>query len=345
MSLDVKTIAALKPRESPFRVSDGGGLLLLVKPTGAKLWIARITVDGRRRDMGLGGYPTVTLKEAREKAAAAKTRRAQREAEAIAEARTFRAVAAACITAEAPGWKSHRTEKLWTKALERHIYPTLGDISVAEIDRAKVREAIEGVWTSAPSVARKVLQHVSTILRYAAAHGWRTNDNPADARMLRFTSLAPLRGKRKQPSLPWTRMPAFMSALEKMPGLASVALRFLALTALRSGEVRQARWSWLAFDGVPTLTVPGEVMKGKKSASVQPHRVPLMPAALDTLVLAYGLVVGTAVKAADLPALAALRGDALIFPSAKRSTPLSDMALSAVLRRMNDDRPKGAPAP
>ena len=363
MALDVKSIGALKPRQASFRVSDGGGLLLLVKPTGAKLWIARITVDGKRRDMGLGGYPVVTLKEAREKAAAAKkaaesgtdpirqkaaeakARKDQREAEVIAEARTFRAVAAACIKAETPGWKSSRTAKLWTASLTRHAYPTLGEMPIAEIDRAKVREAIEDVWTSAPSVARKVLQHISTILRYAAAHGWRANDNPADARMLRFTGLPPLRGKKKQPSLPWARMPAFMVALAKMPGLAPVALRFVALTALRSGEVRQARCSWLAFDSVPTLTVPGEVMKGKKSASVQPHRVPLTPAALDTLVLAYGLVIGSAVKVADLPALAALRGDALIFPSAKGTTPLSDMALSAVLRRMNDDRPKGAPAP
>jgi integrase len=194
-------------------------------------------------------------------------------------------------------------------------------------------------------VARKVLQHISTILRYAAAHGWRANDNPADAKMLRFMGLPPLRGKKKQPSLLWARMPAFMAALDKMPGLAPVALRFVALTALRSGEVRQARWSWLSFDSVPTLTVPGEVMKGKKSANVQAHRVPLTPAALDALVRAYALVVGTSAKVADLAALAALRGDALIFPSARRTTPLSDMALSAVLRRMNADRPKGAPAP
>lgn len=363
MALDVKTIAALKPREAPYRVSDGGGLLLLVRPTGAKLWIARITVDGKRRDMGLGGYPTVTLKEAREKAAEAKktagagadpirqrkaeakARQAERAAQDVAEARTFRSVAAACIKAEAPGWKSPRTEKLWTKALERHIYPTLGDIPIAEIDRAMVREAIEGVWSSAPSVARKVLQHTSTILRYAAAHGWRANDNPADAKMLRFTGLPPLRGKRKQPSLPWTRMPAFMSALDKMPGLAALALRFVALTALRSGEVRQARWSWLSFDGVATLTVPGEVMKGKKSADVQAHRVPLPPPALDALARAYAAAVGTSAKATDLPALAALRGDALIFPSAKQGIPLSDMSLSAVMRRMNADRPDGAPAP
>lgn len=117
------------------------------------------------------------------------------------------------------------------------------------------------------------------------------------------------------------------------------------LTALRSGEVRNARWSWLSFDGTPTLTVPGEVMKGKKSGDVLPHRVPLSDAALETLVRAYAEAHGTTATAAQLPRLAALARDALIFPSAKRTTPLSDMALSAVMRRMNADRPDGAPAP
>jgi integrase len=117
------------------------------------------------------------------------------------------------------------------------------------------------------------------------------------------------------------------------------------LTALRSGEVRQARWSWVSFDGVPTLTIPGEVLKGKKSADVMPHRVPLSDAALETLARAYSLATNTAAKPDDLPRLAPLMRDTLIFPSAKRDTPLSDMALSRVMRRMNADRPEDAPPP
>jgi integrase len=117
------------------------------------------------------------------------------------------------------------------------------------------------------------------------------------------------------------------------------------LTALRSGEVRSARWSWLSFDGVPTLTVPGEVMKGTKASDVRPHRVPLSDAALEALARAYAEANGTAASVLDLPKLAAVARDALIFPSAKRTTPLSDMALSAVMRRMNADKPDDAPAP
>ena len=362
-NLDTRTIEAAKPRAAAYRLSDGGGLLLVVKPSGAKLWMARITVDGKRRDMGLGGYPAVSLREAREKAAAARKkategldpiterehlvreREAQRKAAAVAEARTFRAVALACIEAEAPSWKNKRTALLWQNSLERWAFPALGAMPVADIDRAAVRRAIEGVWASRPATGRKVLRRIGAVLRYAAAHGWRANDNPADVRMLRHAGLPALPGGRKQPALPWARLPAFMAALDTMPGLGALALRLVVLTALRSGEARHARWSWLSFDGTPTLTVPGETMKGKKTADVTPHRVPLSDAALETLAQTYTEANGTPAKATDLPSLAPLMRDTLIFPSAKRTTPLSDMALSAVMRRMNADRPEDAPPP
>ncbi|MGK7864679.1 tyrosine-type recombinase/integrase [Falsiroseomonas sp. E2-1-a4] len=362
-NLDAKTVEAAKKRAAHYRLSDGGGLLLEVRPSGARMWLVRLTVDGKRRDVGLGGYPGVSLKEAREKAAAARKiaadggdpvvererlereQAAQRKAAAEAETRTFRTVALACIEAEAPGWKNERTELIWHNSLERWAFPELGKMPVAEVDRAAVLRAVGEVWRTRPATGRKVVRRIAAILRYAAAHGWRANDNPADARMLRYAGLPALAGGRKQPSLPWARLPAFMAALDAMPGLGALALRLVVLTALRSGEVRNARWSWLSFDGVPTLTVPGEVMKGKKTGEVMPHRVPLSDAALETLARAYGEANGTTATVAELPKLAALARDALIFPSAKRTTPLSDMALSAVMRRMNADKPEDAPAP
>lgn len=362
-NLDAKTVEAAKKRAAPYRLSDGGGLLLEVRPSGARMWLVRLTVDGKRRDVGLGGYPGVSLKEAREKTAAARKiaadggdpvaererlereQAAQRKAAAEAETRTFRTVALACIKAEAPGWKNERTALLWQNSLERWAFPELGDMPVAEVDRAAVLRAVGEVWRTRPATGRKVVRRIASVLRYAAAHGWRANDNAADARMLRHNGLPALPGGRRQPSLPWARLPAFMKALDAMPGLGALALRLVVLTALRSGEVRNARWSWLSFDGVPTLTVPGEVMKGKKSGEVLPHRVPLSEAALAVLARAYAEANGTTATAAGLPKLAALARDALIFPSAKRTTPLSDMALSAVMRRMNADRPEDAPAP
>ena len=354
-SLDVKTVDALKPRAATYRISDGEGLLLEVRPTGAKVWLCRLTVNGKRRDMGLGGYPETTLKAAREKARAARHQakdgvdpikrrnavaaeaKTSRDAATEAEARTFKAVALLCVKAQSPGWKNGRTADLWTSSLENHAFPILGAMPVADVDRAAVLRGIDAVWTSRPATARKVLRRIGTVLRYAAAHGWRANDNPADARMLRHAGLSALPGGRKQPSLPWAKALAFMKALDSMPGLAPLALRFLILTAVRSGEVRGARWSELSFDGAtPIWAVPGERMKGKKSADVQPHRVPLAPRAVEVLARAYAMATGAEAKLSNISRLAPLMGDALIFPSAKSNRPLSDMALSAVMRRMNE---------
>jgi integrase len=356
-NLDARTVEAAQRRATTYRLSDGGGLMLEVRPTGAKLWMLRYQLAGRRRDMGLGGYPTISLKEARRRAAnarqqaesgtdpiterkrLARDQEATRKATSETEQRTFRMVAIACIKAETPGWKSSRTAKLWEASLRQWAFPELGDIPVAEIDRAVVRRAIDKVWTTRPATGRKVLRRIGAVLRYAAAHGWRVNDNPADVRMLRHAGLPALPGGRKQPSLPWARMPAFMVALDTMPGLGALALRLLILTALRSKEVRNTRWSWLSFDGVPTLTVPGEMMKGKKTTDVQPHRVPLSEAALETLAHVYAVANGTTATVEQLPRLVLLARDGLIFPSDRRVSPLSDMALSAVMRRMNADRP------
>ncbi len=361
-ALDVKTIEAAKKAEKPYRLSDGGGLLLDVRPTGAKVWLCRLTVDGKRRDMGLGSFPRVSLAEARKAAqeaqriakagadpikardAAEAERKVAQNAEAEAQARTFRAVAEACIKAQAPGWKNDRTDDLWRTSLANYAFPVLGDMPIAEIDRAAVLRAIDGVWTSRPATARKVLRRIGTVLRYAAAHDMRANDNPADARMLKHAGLPALPGGRKQPSLPWARMPAFMAALDKMPGLAPLALRFCILTTVRSGEVRGARWSEVSFEGGAAWTIPGERMKGKKSAEVRPHRVPLSPPAVAVLLRAYTFATGTAATLETLPKLAALQGDALVFPSDRKRVVFSDMALSAVVRRMNE-RPEGKPAP
>lgn len=359
MPLDVKTIDAAKLRAAPYRLSDGGGLLLEIKPSGAKIWLCRLTVDGRRRDMGLGGYPAVPLKDARVAARKARemaragtdpierrvadaaerrrARQAQERAMREAEARTFRAVALACIDAHAPGWKSERTSALWRSSLALHVFPIIGDVPVSEVDRAAVLRAIHAVWTTRPGVARKLLQRIGTVLRYAAAHGMRANDDVADVRLLRHAGLPALPGSRKHPSLPWQKVPHFMRAVATMSGLAPLALRFLVLTALRSGEVRGARWSEISVEGGAVWTVPGTRMKRKKAAAVLPHRVPLSDAAIDVLVQAYRLTSGTSATCQDLPRLIPLMGDALIFPSARLTTPLSDMSLSAVMRRMNGD--------
>jgi integrase len=363
-NLDNRTILAAQPKATPYRLFDGKGLFLVVKPSGAKAWFVRVQVAGKRHDVGLGGFPAFSLREAREKAeamrkqaragidpieereAARREREAARKALEEAQARTFRRVAEACIAAQEPGWKDRKTAVMWRGSLKRWAYPEIGDMPVAEIDRTAVMRAISAVWRERPATAKKVLRRIGAVLRYAAAHGLRANDNPADAKMLRNMGLPALPGGRNLPSLPWARLPAFWAALDKVEGMGAAALRFAILTALRSKEVRLARWSWLDFSGpVPTLTVPGEVMKGKRSSEVQPHRVPLAPAALEVLARAYREATGLPCTVAELPKRAALAGEALIFPSATRRTPISDMTMSAVVRRLNADRPRGAPPP
>jgi integrase len=357
MALTARTIEAAKPKGARFRLSDGGGLLLEVRPGGSKGWVCRVMVDGRRRDVGLGTWPDVGLADARVKARevrqqarsgldpveqrenALRAARAEREQRREAQARTFATVAEACIAAQAPGWKHGRTAVHWRSSLAAHAFPKLGAMQVGDIDRAAVQRAVSDVWATRPAIARKVLRRIGSVLRYAAAHGWRANDNPADPRRLRLAGLPSLPAGRNHPSLPWARLPAFLQALDDMEGVAPLALRWCVLTACRSGEGRGARWSEMSFDRVPTWTVASVRMKGNRARERErePHRVPLPPVALEVLARAYAAATGVEVGTADLPSVAAAMGDRLVFPSAKPRTPLSDAALSAVVKRMNGD--------
>jgi integrase len=367
-NLTDKAVKAAKPKAKPFRLSDAGGLLLLVRPGGRKSWVVRLTRDGRRMDAAIGGYPELSLAEARERAIEARRlakdgldptierdrrRReageAQRAAEATeAEARsgTFRVMTERCVATLAPSWRSARTAEIWLGTFERWLFPVLGDVPVARIDRAAVARAMADVWVQAPGLAAKLLQRVGAVLRFAVGHGFKADPGAASMKgLLTDKRLPPLPGERGHPSLPWERMPALMRALEAEAGLGPLALRLVALTALRSAEIRNARWSWLDFTGAPRLTVPGEHMKGRKADRQTPHAVPLPPQALDVLAAAFTLGTGSAATRPDeLPALAALMGDRLIFPGSGGRV-MSDATLSAVLLRMNRDRPAGAPPP
>lgn len=359
-NLDDATIKAAKAREKPYRLSDGGGLLLQVETTGGKSWLVRFTHAGKRREAGLGGYPAVTLAEARRKAEKAleearkgadpvKARREARKAleearkaEEEAERRIFAKVAEAVIKAEAPSWKNARTAHMWQSSLELHAAPLM-KLPVASITREMVRDCILPIWHEKPIIAAKTLRRIGAVLRFAAAQKWGADATAADVRTLRHLGFTRQAGERGHPALAWRQAPAFFEALDKLPGLAPVALRFAALSALRSGEARALRWNWISFDGgQAVLTVPGLVMKGRKISEPPPHRVPLSTAMLETLATAYSRAYGVKVAPADLPKLARIAGDSWIFPNISRTGPFTDMALLAVIRRMNEgeDGPK-----
>ena len=355
-NLDAKTIEAAKPRDRAYRLSDGGGLLLQVEITGGKSWLVRFMHAGKRREAGLGGWPLVTLAEARRKAErtreearkgadpiqarrdALKALEAARKAEEEAERRVFKMVAEAVIAAEEPGWKNKKTAPLWRASLQTYAAPLM-PLPVASITREMVRDALLPHWHKKPVMARKALRRIGSVLRYAAAQGWGADATAADIRILRNLGFTKQVASKKQASLPWRQVPAFMEALKAVEGTSALALRFTILSALRSVEARAVRWTWISFDGQPTLTIPGAFMKGTLDKEPPPHRLPLSGAMIETLCAAYQVAYGGNKPApGDLPRYAALgaAADAFCFPNISKTGMLTDAGLSAVIKRMNE---------
>lgn len=337
-------VRAAAARGAPSRFTVGDGLHLWVKGPGKAQWVLRYRApDGKRRDMGLGAYPKVSLADARTAARTARTgtkdplaaRQAQErdttEREAAererraAEGHTFKAAALALAEAKRPGWRNAKHADQWLATLEAHAFPVVGAMPVADVDTAAVRRVLDPIWGRIPETASRVRQRMEAVLDAARMKGWRSGENPARwkghlaAEMPQPRKVKPVRHR---PALPWQRMGAFMAALGERGGVAPLALRFIILTAARTGEVRGMRWREVDLE-TAVWTVPGERMKGGKA-----HRVPLAPAALDLL--------------RGLEPLGGNGGD-LVFPGGRQGQPLSDMAVSEVVRRMNEGGPEGEP--
>jgi integrase len=294
------------------------GLSLLVWPTGGRSWVLRYQINGKRRDMGLGPYPEVSLAEAREKALDARRLVKVQRRDPLAErgrarAMTFKAAAEALIESKRPGWRNAKHAWQWANTLETLAYPRLGALDVKEVETADVVAVLRPVWTARTETASRLRQRIEAVLDYAGAMGARTGDNPARWRG-HLDHLLPRPSTVKQvghhPALDWREAPGFMAELAKREGLGARVLAFAILTTARSGEARGMTWAEINdADGV--WTVPAQRIKAGKE-----HRVPLTAAAR---------------------ALLGERGkpDALVFASPNDSSkPLSDMTLMATLRRM-----------
>ena len=296
---------------------DGHGLYLLVKPSGARSWIFRFMLSGRRRDMGLGPWPTVTLADARDKAEEARKMLLEKKdpigARQNRKALTFRDAAERLIEAKQPGWRNAKHGQQWARTLEQYAYPKLGELDVAHIDTVAVLDVLRPIWPRVPETASRVRQRVEAVLSYAAALGARSGDNPArwrghlDQLLAKPTKVRPVV---HFSAMPWQDLPAFWPLLCGQEGVAALALRFTILSAARSGEVRGMTWQEIDFEA-RLWTVPASRMK-----SAREHRVPLSQPALGVL---------GAVRGIDT---------SLCFPGQRQHKPLSDMSLTAVLRRM-----------
>lgn len=309
-----------------YAVGGVSGLYLQVLPSGGRSWVLRVMVGGRRRDMGLGGYPDVTLAGARDAARKARERiaegvdpieerRARKSALRAEAARvvTFEEAAKAYIAAHGDSWRNDKHRQQWENTLSTYAYPKIGKLAVRDIGLAHVLSILEPIWKERTETATRLRGRIERILGWATVRGYREGLNPARWRDHLDQQLAvPKRIANSQhhAALPFGEIGGFMDRLRAAPGMGARALEFTILTAARSGEVRGATWSEIDLDRA-VWTVPGERMKMGRE-----HRVPLSPDAV-----------------ALLQALPRIAGSDLVFPAA-RGGPLSDMTLTAVLRRM-----------
>jgi integrase len=310
----------------PGMYGDGQGLYLQIKPGGAKSWIYRYQLNGRKRHLGLGSASAITLKRARELLAEPRRLRAEgidpvekkheaRSAARVAAATvvTFRQCAANYMAAHGQSWRSikHRTQ--WATSLQADAYPLLGSLSVAAIDTPIVLAVLRPIWMTKPESASRLRGRIETVLDAAKAEGLRTGENPARWSGHLENLLPPPKKVRRaehHPALPYADVPAFLRELSTRQGLAAVALRFVILTAARTGEVLGARWTEIDFKGA-VWTIPATRMKAGKE-----HRVPLSEPALELLRGLY-----------------AVRSSDLVFPGRSGDTPGHDEPRRCGLKR------------
>lgn len=305
---------------APGKYADGGGLWLVVSVTGARRWLVRVTISGRRREMSLGSYPVVGLAEARDKAVAAQRlahdgvdpieRRDQREQRKP----TFTSAAAQFIRAHRHGWKNRKHARQWVSTLKTYARPVIGSKPVDTITTEDVLAILRPIWTGKTETAKRVQGRIENILDFAAARRWRDASNPARWRghldML-LPAAARVKRVRHHPAMPYDEVPDFLRELEHVEGVAALALRFLILSACRTSEVLQARWSEVDMASAVWI-IPAERMKAKRE-----HRVPL-----------------TETMLAILRKIPKVEGEPWVFPGGRAGRPLSTMSLLMCMRRL-----------
>lgn len=306
--------------------ADGGGLYFRVSEYNTRLWAFRYKRAGKVREMGLGPYPDVSLKEAREKADKARKllregidpidhRQAERSAMLAARqvALTFEQCAAAFIAVKENEWKNAKHGAQWRNTLTIYAYPVIGSLLVSHVEQAHILQILEPIWTTKTETASRLRGRIENVLDYATARGYRTGDNPARWRG-HLDKLLPLPSKvakvEHHAALPYTEIGTFMANLRQQAGMGARALEFAIITAARSGEVRGAKWGEVDIDKAVWI-IPADRMKAGRE-----HRVPLTDVAVELL-----------------QSLVRIVGSDLIFPNTNGGI-LSDMTLTAVLRRM-----------
>ena len=303
------------------RYTDGNGLYLIVDPSGAKRWVLRTVVKGKRTDIGLGSISLVSLAEAREEAA--KLRKiARADGDPLAERRaarravpSFEAAANTVHEAHKPSWKNPKHADQWINTLSEYIFPVFGHKSIDQIDSADILKAMNPIWLAKAETAKRVLQRIRAVLDWAKASGFRSGDNPVDgvSRVLPRQKDA----RTHHAALPYAEVPGFIQKLRVLDAIVAgrLGFEFTILTAARTSEVLNAAWTEIDIENA-IWTIPAARMKAKRE-----HRVPLSSRCLAILKEARKLSANSA----------------FVFPGRSADKPLSNMVFLMALRRMKLD--------
>lgn len=311
----------------PGKYADGGGLWLHKREDGGGQWFLRVTIHGRRREMGLGSLSSVSLKEARESAEQWRTlvrqgvdpirERQKQRREAEKNLHCLRDVALDAFESRKAELKGDGKAGRWLSPLEHHVLPKLGRVPVSEIDQIDIRDTLRPIWHTKADTARKAFNRLNICLRHAAALG-------LDVDLQAAEKAKALLGKQKHtpahvPALPWREVPAFYATLNE-GSVTHLALRLLILTAVRTRPLRFMRHENVDGD---VWTIPAELMKGRQGAT-QDFRVPLSSVALRVLEQAKPF-----------------ERDGFVFPSVRKGV-ISDATMARLMeRRQMKARPHG----
>ena len=288
------TAAACKSLTEPGYHPDGAGLILQITPAGTKSWLYRYGLHGRKREMGLGPFPDVTLADAREKAADARKLKAsgidpladKQHARRVARASVARRLnladaATKYIDLQQGGWSAANTNA-WRRGFENHVHAIIGKIDVSEIDTTHVLKVLEPIWTKKHKTADAMRQRLTSVLDWAKSAGYREGENPARWEG-HLENLLPAvsEATEHRPSLPWRDMPVFVGKLRAVDGNLARLMEFIVLTGVRAGEGSGAVWGEIDLEA-RVWHIPKTRMKGR-AGTRRAHDVPLSDAALAVL--------------------------------------------------------------
>ena len=287
MPLKDTEIKHAKPKDKDYKLTDGGGLYLSVTAAGGKYWRYNYRYSGKRKTLAIGVYPAITLGKARERHAEARAllldgidpgedKKARRQAQDAANANTFKAVATKWHVYWKQGLTERYADQVWTR-LEADVLPVIGDVPLTDLTAGRFKDLVQQIEKrGAADIAKRTLQTCKQIMRYAVTHDFIKANPAAD---IQPRDILPKRKKRNYPRVHASELPQLLRAIDQYQGaeVTVLAMRFLAYTFVRTGELIRARWEELD-EQAKRWNIPAERMKMDR-----PHIVPLSRQALAVL--------------------------------------------------------------